>query len=66
MLVVFDGYSSDHSTKDEIHQQRIGTEVGFEVDFTGSMILEMKKTTFFSNLENKRKFINLLSSKITK
>ena len=66
VFVVFDGYSSDPSTKDETHQRRIGTEVGVNVDFTGSMILKMKKKTFLRNLKNKRKFINLLSSEITK
>ena len=47
MIVVFDGYGSDPSTKDETHQRRTGTEMGVYVDFTGDMILKMKKKTFF-------------------
>ena len=64
--MVFDSYSSDHSTKVDTHQRRIDTEVGIDVDFTGSMILKIKKKTFLGDLKNKRKLIKLLSSEITK
>ena len=64
MLVVSDGYSSDPSTKDETHQQRTGTDMGVDVDFTSDMILKMKKRPFLANPRNKQKLINIMSSQM--
>ena len=66
VLVVFDGYGCDPSTKDETHERRTGSEMGVDVDFTDDMILKMKKKLFLANFKNKQKFINSLSSQMEK
>ncbi len=48
-VVVFDGYDSGPSTKDETHQRRNGTEKGVDVEFTLDMVLHMKKKPFLAN-----------------
>ena len=50
-LVVFDGYASGPSTKDETHQRRIGSEMGVDVDFSPDMLINMKKHPFCPILE---------------
>ena len=59
VVIVFDGYSSQPSTKDGAHARRT-TRTGWKVTFTSSMSLRMKKQEFLSNKENKQRFINLL------
>src|SRR5688572_21376901 len=51
--IVFDGYDSGPSTKDETHQRRTGNEVGVDVDFTREMLLNMKKKPFLANTKNR-------------
>ncbi len=63
-VVVFDGYDSGPSTKDETHQRRNGTEMGVDVEFTPDMVLHMKKKPFLANLRNKQNFINMIGSKM--
>ncbi len=65
-LIVFDGYSSGPSTKDETHQRRSGSEVGVNVDFKPDMLLTMKKKAFLANPQNKQRFINLLGCELEK
>ena len=64
--VVFDGYSSAPSTKDETHQRRTGNEMGVNVNFTPEMLLTMKKKPFLTYTRNKQKFIYLLGSEMEK
>ena len=59
--VVFDGYDSGPSTKDNAHLQR-NREQMTEVHFTGSTIMNVKKDVFHSNTKNKQSFIFLLST----
>lgn len=65
-LIVFDGYGSGPSTKDETHQRRRGREMGVDVDVTGDMLLKMKKKSFLANPRNKQRFIDLLGSQLEK
>ena len=63
VVIVFDGYSNKHSTKDAAHSRRNGT-TSQKVLFTSAMPLRMKKTVFLSNKENKQRFINLLGESL--
>lgn len=59
-FVVFDGYESGPTTKDNAHIRR-NKEQMTEVPFTGStVIINVKKEVFLSNGKNKQSFINLL------
>ena len=62
--VVFDGYSSQSTTKDVTHNRRSHGNVGPTVHFTPGMTLKLKKESFLSNKTNKQQFIKLLSSKL--
>ena len=64
--IVFDGYGTGPSTKDETHQRRTGSEMGVDVDFTPDMLLKMKKKPFLANERNKQKFIDLLGAEMEK
>jgi hypothetical protein len=64
--IVFDGYGSGPSTKDETHQRRSGSEMGVDVDFTPDMLIKMKKKPFLANTRNKQKFLHLLGSEMGK
>ncbi|KAK3894504.1 hypothetical protein Pcinc_001759 [Petrolisthes cinctipes] len=60
VIIVFDGYTNQPSTKDGTHTRRNKT-VGRNVSFTSAMPLKMKKQEFLSNNDNKQRFINMLS-----
>lgn len=62
--VVFDGYHSGPSTKDETHRRRIGSSIGTKVVFSENTVFKSKKEDFLKNVENKQNFINLLSQKM--
>lgn len=66
IVIVFDGYDSGPSTKDETHQRRTGNDMGVDVAFTPNMLLKMKKKSFLDNPRNKQKFIRLLASELEK
>ena len=66
VLIVFDGYGSGPTTKDETHQQRTSSEMGVDVNFILDMLLKMKKKQFLANTRNKQKFINLLGLEMQK
>jgi hypothetical protein len=56
-VLVFDGYGSGPSTKDETHFRRASPKyVGAEVDVKPEMYLTMKKKAFLANPKNKQKF----------
>jgi len=57
---VFDGYSDTPSTKDCAHMSKIGVTV----QLTSSMALQTTKEEFFSNEQNKQRFIILLSQRL--
>jgi hypothetical protein len=59
-IVIFDGYQSGPTTKDEAHQCRAGCEMGVEIDISLDMLCKMKKKQFLSNVNNKQKFLYLL------
>lgn len=59
VVIVFDGYSNQPSTKDGTHKRRNG-KTGRKVLFFPSMTLTLKKQEFLANNENKQRFINLL------
>ena len=60
--VVFDGYSSDTSTKDATHRRCTGRVTGSLLAFHHHMKLTMKQDRFISNKENNQRFINMLST----
>ncbi|KAL8602370.1 hypothetical protein ACOMHN_022883 [Nucella lapillus] len=59
VTIVFDGYSTQQTTKAATHVRRHGTSV--QVNFTGDMILQDTREKFLANPSNKQRFINLLS-----
>ena len=62
--IVFDGYSTQQTTKAAPHIRRHGTSV--QVNFTGDMILQDTREKFLANPSNKQRFINLLSETLMK
>ena len=57
-VVVFDGYGSGPSTKDEAHQRRaMSKNIGAEVDFKPEMQLTMKRKAFLANPRNKQRIL---------
>ena len=57
-VVVFDGYASDPSSKEETHERRASSQnIGAEVNFKPEMQLTMKKKSFLANSKNKQKFL---------
>lgn len=65
--MVFDGYESGSSTKDETHQRREGTHsFGPEVNFKPNMKMTMKKKAFLANQKNKQKRLYFLSTEMEK
>ena len=62
--IVFDGYSTQQTTKAATHIRRHGTSV--QVNFTGDMILQDTPEKFLANPSNKQRFINLLSETLMK
>jgi len=63
-IVVFDGYSSDSSTKDISHVRRSKGAIGPKLKFTEDTSCRSKKELFLANSENKQCFINMLSVKL--
>ena len=61
-FVVFDGYDSGPSTKD--NDLRRTREQMTKVHFTGSTIMNVKEDMFLSNKKNKQSFLCLLSRKL--
>ncbi|KAL8596921.1 hypothetical protein ACOMHN_062291 [Nucella lapillus] len=62
-IVVFDGYSSNPSTKDIAHlRQKQRTKVASDFVFDGETLLSVPKENFLANENNKGRFISLLSS----
>ena len=62
--VVYDGYDGKPSTKDTTHVRRTKGKQGIAVHFTGEMRLNMKKTDFLTNLDNKQRFLEMLAIKM--
>ena len=62
-VVVFDGYETGPSTKDNMHLRRSSGKIGAEVHFKEDMILQSKKDDFLANVISKQQFIYLLSEK---
>lgn len=66
-VVIFDGYGSGPSTKDETHQRRSSAKtIGAEIDFKPEMQLTMKKKAFLANPRNKQKFLYFIGSELEK
>ena len=66
-VVVFDGYGSGPSTKDEAHQRRGSSHnIGAEVNFQPEMQLTMKKKAFLANPKNKQNFLYFIGSELEK
>ena len=61
---MFDGYSTQQTTKAATHIRPHGTSV--QVNFTGDMILQDAREKFLANPSNKQRFINLLSETLMK
>ena len=62
--IVFDGYSTQQTTKAATRIRRHGTSV--QVNFTGDMILQDTREKFLANPSNKQRFINLLNETLMK
>ena len=58
--VVFDGYNNEPSTKNMTQLMRSTGKTSVTVTFTDDMTITMKKDSFLSNAENKRRFIAML------
>ena len=65
-VVIFDGYGSGPSTKDEAHQRRSSSNIGAEVNFNPEMQLTMKKKTFLANTTNKQRFLYFIGNELIK
>ena len=65
-VIVFDGYDSGPSTKDETHRRRHNNVIGADVEVGKTTQLRMKKSTFLTNSKNKQKFIFLLGEELEK
>ena len=63
-IVVFYRYDDKPSTKDTTHVRRTKGKQGIAVHFTGEMRLNMKKTDFLTNLDNKQRFLEMLVIKM--
>ena len=62
-VVVFDGYSSNPSTKDVTHMRRKSQRTAAsDTDFDGDMLVCDSRETFLSNHVNKQRFITKLSA----
>ena len=64
LTVVFDGYPDKPSTKDITHMRRTRGVTSPKVTFNENMPCKTKKEVFLSNTDNKRSFLNLLSTKL--
>ena len=63
VVIVFDSYPDQPSTKDQTHMKRAKTFCPV-IDFNEDMVLDIKKERFLSNKKNKQKFLNLLKRKL--
>ena len=63
-VVVFDGYDNAN-TKDMTHQRRSKGNAGTTVTFTGDTPVTMKKDQFLANRQNKKRFISMLSERVS-
>ncbi len=64
--VVFDGYEGGPSTKDSVHLKRTANLSSATINFSGSMVMNSKKQHFLSNPGNKQRFINMLSTSLSR
>ena len=64
LTVVFDGYPDKPSTKDITHMRRTRGVTSPKVTFNENMLCKTKKEVLLSNTDNKRSFLNLLSTKL--
>ena len=64
LTVAFDGYPDTPSTKDITHMRRTRGVTSPKVTFNENMLCKTKKEVFLSNTDNKRSFLNLLSTKL--
>ena len=67
-IVVFDGYDSGPTTKDDAHDRRAAStrNIGAEVTFKPDMRLTMRKKVFLSNPRNKQKFLHYIGGELEK
>lgn len=63
-IVVFDGYSTNPSTKDCAHLRRTNGLLGTTVHFSTEMRVQGKKEEILANKENKRRFLNMLGERL--
>jgi hypothetical protein len=54
--IVFDGYPEDPTTKDNIHNSRVGTAVSSRIEFEKTMIFTGKKYTFLKDFSEDLKY----------
>ena len=64
LTVVFDGYPDKPSTKDITHMRGTRVVTSPKVTFNENMQCKTKKEVFLSSTDNKRSFLNLLSTKL--
>ena len=63
-IVVFDGYGNGPSTKDITHIRCCKGKVGRAVHFLEQTVLNMTKDEFLVNLDNRQRFLEMLTSKM--
>ena len=63
-IVVFDGYGNGPSTKDITHIRRCKGKVGRPVHFLEQTVLNMTNDEFLVNLDNRQRFLEMLTSKM--
>ena len=64
LTLVFDDYPDKPSTKDITHMRLTRGVTSPKVTFNENMLCKTKKEVFLSNTDNKRSFLNLLSTKL--
>ena len=63
-IVVFDGYMSGPSTKDNTHLRRSTKGVSRLINFSPEMKFQGNKSSFLVNVRNKTKIIQLIGSQL--
>ena len=63
-IVVFDGYGNGPSAKDITHIRHGKEKIGRAVHFLEQTVLNMTKDEFLVNLDNRQRFLEILTSKM--
>ena len=67
VVVVFDGYEDESSTKDHEHRRRRGNActIAPDVDLIVSLCVIFEQAAFLANMKNKKHFLDLLKNHLS-